>query len=370
MKILIDGRLYGLENAGLGRYVVNLVGEIGKLDRKNEYIILLRKKYYDTLKLPKNWQKVLADFRHYGFSEQIKLPSIIKKINPDLTHFPHFNVPLFYRGKYVVTIHDMLMHKSRGLESTTQTPLLYLVKRFGYRIVFDHAVKSARKILVPSFSVKQEIVDTYKILNSKVKVTYEGVDLKIRSEKGENRNYDYFVYTGNAYPHKNLKRLIDAVNLLNKNTVKEIKLLISSSRNVFTQRLEKLISSKKASKFIHLLGFVPDNELGDLYENSVAFVFPPISEGFGLPGLEAMASGTLLLASDIPVFREIYKGNAIYFDPYSPESIKIAMKKALKMDKNLRAEKILEGKHFVKRYSWAKMAKETLSLYESCNSLR
>ena len=85
MKILIDGRLYGLENAGLGRYLMGLIDELSILDRKNEYVILLRKKYYDGLNLPDNWKKILADFRHYSFAEQIKIPGLIKRENPDIT---------------------------------------------------------------------------------------------------------------------------------------------------------------------------------------------------------------------------------------------------------------------------------------------
>ena len=119
MKILIDGRLYGLENAGLGRYLINLIDWLGRLDAKNEYVLLLRKKYFEKLNIPHNWKKVLADFPHYSFAEQFKLPALISSEHPDIVHFPHFNVPIFYRGNYVVTIHDMLMHKSMGLAATT-----------------------------------------------------------------------------------------------------------------------------------------------------------------------------------------------------------------------------------------------------------
>ena len=180
----------------------------------------------------------------------------------------------------------------------------------------------------------------------------------------------YFIYAGNAYPHKNLRKLIESVVLLNKNSVRTVKLLIASSRGIFTQRLERIISELKADKFVKLLGFIPDEELFSLYKNSEAFIFPSFSEGFGLPGLEAMASGTLVLASDIPVFKEIYMDNAVYFNPTDMNSIKDAMEKVLNMDEGTRGDKIEKAKDFVKRYSWAKMAKETLNIYvESCNSI-
>ena len=371
MKILIDGRLYGLENAGLGRYLINLVKELGKLDAKNEYVLLLRKKYFDSLNLPDNWKKVLADFPHYSFSEQLKLPVLIMRQKPDLVHFPHFNAPIFYRGNYVVTIHDMLMHKSVGLAATTLPAPLYFIKRLGYRFVFDNAVRHSKKIIVPSQTVKKEVISTYKVAGNKIHVTYEGVDLKNISFTTNSAQNPYFVYAGNAYPHKNLKRLVEAIVLLNTNNVHTVNLLVASSRGIFTQRLEDIIRNQNAEKYVKLLGFISDDELFNLYKNSVGFVFPSLSEGFGLPGLEAMATGTLVLASDIPVFREIYKEHAAYFNPTDAESIKRTMENALKMGKNLRADRIEKAKNFVKRYSWTKMAEETLNLYaESCDSLR
>ena len=147
-------------------------------------------------------------------------------------------------------------------------------------------------------------------------------------------------------------------------------MLIASSRGIFTQRLERVIRDQKAQEYVKLLGFVPDKELFSLYKNAVGFTYPSVSEGFGLPGIEAMASGTLVLASDISVFKEIYKDNAIYFDPQDSLSIKKTMESVLKMDSGLRVGKIEKAKDFVKRYSWAKMAQETLRIYESCNSIR
>ncbi len=175
MKILIDARLYGLENAGLGRYAINLIEELQKLKDNNKYIVLLRKKYFNRLNFKNNnWSKVLADVKHYSLKEQIILPAIIRKIKPDLVHFLHFNVPVFYQGKYVVTIHDLLMHKQKGLEATTLTPSRYFLKRLGYKFVFAKAVKKALKIIVPSQAVKDEVCYYYSIDPDKVVVTYEG----------------------------------------------------------------------------------------------------------------------------------------------------------------------------------------------------
>lgn len=364
MKILIDGRFYGLENAGIGRYAINLISELCKIDSKNEYVLLLRKKYFDSLTLPRNWKKVLADIDHYSFEEQIKLPAIIKAQKPDLVHFLHFNVPVFYKDKYIVTIHDLLMHTQKGLTATTLPAPLYLVKRVGYRTVFDAAVRNSKLIIVPSKTIKSELQDFYNIEDKKIAVTYEGLDKKIEESKLK-IDKPYFLYTGNAYPHKNLDNLIKAVKLLNTKYNQSVNLAISSARNIFTQRLEKSIKKQNAEKYVKLLGFVPDEKLGYLYKNSVAFIFPSLSEGFGLPGLEAISSGTLLIASDIKVFNEIYGESALYFDPRNIESMASAMQKVLTMNKPERDKKIKSAQKFVKKYSWAKMARETLSIYKS-----
>lgn len=372
MKITIDARLYGLENAGLGRYVMKLIEYLSRLDKRDNYSVLLRKKYFDELKLPSNWTKVLADFRHYSFAEQVRLPKIIDKTNPDVVHFPHFNVPISYSGKFIVTIHDMLMHRMKGQDTTTLSLPAFLIKRLGYKYVYKKAVKDSLKIIVPSNFVKRELVDFYRVNPDKIVVTYEGVELPHMDGTGVLEKYGikekYFIYAGNAYPHKNLQRLVKAVVRLNENHNLHVNLLIASSRSIFSERLEKLISKMGADKEVKLLGFVPDTELFALYKNSVGFIFPSISEGFGLPGLEAMAAGTLGIVSDIPVFKEIYKENAKYFNPFDFSSMEKTFWEVLNMPSKTREEYIQNGKKFVTRYSWEKMARETLSVYKEALS--
>lgn len=173
MKILIDARLYGPKNTGNGRYTMNLIDELAKIDSKNIYYILVRKDNFNLIKLPENFHIVLADFNHYSFEEQFKLPFVILKYKPDIVHFPHFNVPLLYFGKYIVTIHDLIMHNFTGGEATTRKFPLYQIWRLGYYIAFAKAVYGSTKIIVPSNTVKKELVNYYKINEKKVEVTYE-----------------------------------------------------------------------------------------------------------------------------------------------------------------------------------------------------
>lgn len=174
MKVLLDARFYGLENTGIGRYTMNLLMEISKLDKTNNYVVLLRKKYFDSLRFPNNFKRVLVDTPHYSFKEQFGLASIINKENPDLVHFLHFNVPINYRGKFVVTIHDMTMHNQKTSSSNLLLPI-YFAKHYAYKQVFKHAVLKSQKVLVPSQYVKDQIISYFKIPNDKVIVTYEGI---------------------------------------------------------------------------------------------------------------------------------------------------------------------------------------------------
>jgi glycosyltransferase involved in cell wall biosynthesis len=185
----------------------------------------------------------------------------------------------------------------------------------------------------------------------------------MKANKKNNTNVNYFVYTGNAYPHKNLEILIDAICILNKKRPALLK--ISSSRGVFTKRLEDLIKKNNAEKYVELLGYVPDSEIGNLYKKSVAFVFPTLSEGFGLPPKEAIEAGAMAIVSDIPVLKEIYMDSVDYFNPYNANEIANAMEKVLNMSDKERKEKIKYAQKYLKKYSWSKMAEETLKIYES-----
>ena len=371
MKIAIDARLYGLENAGLGRYIMNLVQELTRIDRKNKYLILLRKNYYDTLTFPDNWKKIQADFRHYTLKEQLLLPLLLYRHWPDLVHFPHFNVPVLYLRRFVVTIHDLIMHKFEDEGTTTLPRRLHQIRRIGYKISFSFAVMRASKIIVPSNEVKNEVYKYYPTINvDKIVCTYEGVTDKYKANiapekivKKYGLHKPYLVYFGNAYPHKNLPFLIKGLKELNKKG-KKVYLLISTPRSVFAERLRKMIENNQMENCVNFPGFIPDEELSGILRDSLGFIYPSLLEGFGLQGLEALSSGTLVLASDIPVFREIYKNKVLYFDPQKTESLVYAIKKAVDMNQDERDVWIKQGKEFVKNYSWSKMAKETLGVYE------
>ncbi|MCJ7804276.1 glycosyltransferase family 4 protein [Patescibacteria group bacterium] len=371
MKIVIDARLYGLENAGIGRYLINLINQIEKIDKRNHYFLLLRKKYFEELNFKnKNWQKVLSDYPHYSFQEQLLLPLQLLKLKPDLVHFSHFNVPLFWWGKYVVTIHDLIKHESRGMKTTTHLSSVYWLKYVVYLFVVWLTVKKAAKIITPSKFWQEELAKRYALPKDKIIVTYEGVDesLKPQDKNSENKNIlakykikkPFVVYTGSLYPHKNVERLAEAVGRLNQN----LKLVIICVRNVFYERFLVKIKKMGLSKSVNLVGFVPDEEIAAIYQQAEVFVFPSLWEGFGLPGLEAMGLGLPVLAAKASCLPEIYGEAALYFNPHKTDDL-VKKIKRVREDKKLREELVRKGLEQVKKYSWEKTAKETLLVYNS-----
>ena len=210
--------------------------------------------------------------------------------------------------------------------------------------------------------------------------TYEGVDEKLhklkkmfkdssaRMTKFGLSNTKYFLYVGNAYPHKNIERLIDAFALITPE-FPEVKLLLVGKKNYFYDRLAEKVAKMQLEKQIVFAGGVSDEELHALYTHAQALVLPSLMEGFGLPGLEAMQIGCLVLASDIPVFKEIYEDAAVYFDPLAVESIHATIREVVQNRQKFQSF-IKKGEKQVTHFSWEKMAKETLKIYESCLSIR
>lgn len=368
MKIGIDCRLWGVKHAGIGRYTENLVLNLQRVDSKNEYVLFCRKVDFENIPAKKNFKKVTADIPHYSLKEQTSLYRIFNRENLDLLHVPHFNVPLLYRKKFIATIHDVLWHDIKGLRVTTQTPHIYLAKYLAYRAVIRSTVKRAAKIITPSNFVREDLIKRFALQPNKVVVTYEGAPDFRRNAKLQMTNdkllqkysirKPYLLYVGSLYPHKNVEIVVRAL----KETENLPHLVVICSRSVFWERFREFVKREKAEDFVNLVGYVPDEELVTLYEHSEAFIFPTLSEGFGLPGLEAMAAGCPVVCSDIPVLHEIYGNAALYFDPRSKDDIADKINIIL-ADHKLRSNLVKLGRSQSKKYSWRKMAEKTLVVY-------
>lgn len=370
MNIGIDARFFGLLGKGLGRYTQKLIEHLEMIDHENQYVVFLRKENFEQYQpYNKNFTKVLADYRWYSFSEQLLFPKLLKKYNFDLMHFPHFNVPLMYRRPFVLTIHDLILIHFPTLKGTLLNPFWYWVKYVAYKLNISSAISRAERIIAVSEFTKNDIIEEYPTACNKIDVTYEASDNLCRisniSPHLVLEKYGiikpYLLYVGNAYPHKNLEKLIDAFELVSL-TFPEMQLAFVGKEDFFYLRLKKYAAMKNIAG-VHFLGFVPDQDLDVLYRFTKAYVFPSLYEGFGLPPLEAMAKGAVVVSSEDACMQEIL-GNAAWFvDAKVAESFAAGIVNVLN-DKALQQNLIAKGYEQIKKYSWEKMARETMAIYK------
>ncbi len=365
MRIGIDARFVGPQGTGLGKYTEKLILNLAEIDKKNHYSIFLRKNNWDYLVLNKNFKKVLADIPWYSIKEQVKMPAIFNLENLDILHIPHFNAPFFYRKKFVVTIHDLIHHYFQETSATTRNEIVFGLKKIGYQFIIRNAIKKSKKIIVPSNFVKEDIIGHFNISPEKIVVTYEAAEEEYFKKNGkwQTANGKFLIYVGNAYPHKNLNRLLDAFKILTTDYgLRTTKLVLVCPRDTFQKRLDHEIQVRGLGTKVAILGYQAPNDLARLFSKASAYVFPSLSEGFGIPGLNAMASGLPVVCSNSPTLKEIYTDAALYFNPNDPKDIAVKIKNVLSNTK-VRSDLIEKGKEQAKKYSWRKMAQLTLKTY-------
>lgn len=363
----IDARLWN--QTGIGRYIRNLVIHLQEIDKKNTYVLFIISTDFDDVNSVVKggeFKIIKVNIPWHSIREQIEFPKLLNSFYLDLVHFPYFSVPIFYNKPFVVTIHDLIInHFPTGRATTLPLPL-YGLKRMGYNFILSQAVKKAKKIVVPSYSTKAELLDHYGVKESRIIVTPEGVDARVvrNKSKADVKKSPYFLYVGNAYPHKNLEKTLEAFDLFRlKNP--EYTFVFVGKPDYFYKRLQKFVTLTNISH-VEFTGYVSDRKLAELYSSAAATVVPSLMEGFGLTALEALFMGTPVIASKIPALEEVCGKAALYFDPNSVESITTVFEKCSQMSQEDRKSLIQEGLIQSKKFTWEKMAIDTLDVYNSC----
>jgi len=400
----IDARFYGPVGKGLGRYTQEIVDRVIKIDEENDYVIFLCRENYETFVVPRSGvKKVLVKARWYTLKEQIMLPFLIWREGIDLMHFTHFNVPILTPTRFIVTIHDLILTKFPTVRASTLSPWIYKLKNFFYKIVIWTAVKRARKIIAVSEFTKQDIIHKFKVRPERVVMIYEGVSgnfqfsylrqgfggqaifnfqladanvSEINNEKLESGrpnsqfpipNSQFLLYVGNAYPHKNLEGLIKIMPGL-REKFPDLKLVLVGKEDYFYKRVKDFARSLNLFKEgddnspVIFPGFVPDEDLKNLFASASAYVFASFYEGFGLPPLEAMSQGCPVASSKESCLPEVLGQAGLYFDPRSEDDM-IEKISQLLSDEKLRADLIRLGYEQAKKYSWDKAVRETVEVY-------
>lgn len=369
MKIGIDFRMGGSMSSGIGRYVFELLKAILKIDSENRYFIFYNKHHVAredlaALQEHENVELVETDIRHYSLAEQLVFPKILNKYDLDLVHFPNFNVPIRYKGKYVVTIHDMVHHRLGGAKKT------HLLHFKAYQYVIQKAAERSLKILTPSESSLEDIAHYFPHVKNKIQVIHEGVTLAPQTQEHVDKLREtfllrrpYFLFVGTLERKKNIVTLARGFDEFIEKYKLDMDLVFAGKpdSNAPDEKHKALdIGHKDRLVFT---GFVSDADLAALYQGAYAFVSASLNEGFGLPGVEAMQFALPLLVSNSPVFNEIYDQAAIYFDGTSPTDIAEKMK-LLAQDKQFYEQQRTNSLERSEFFSWDKAAQETLAVYK------
>ncbi len=368
MKIGVDCRLWS--QTGVGRYIRNLTINLSEIDNKNSYVLFVlksdKKEIEEKIK-NKNWKIVNAEYKWHSIKEQLFFPKVIKKEKLDLMHFPYFSVPIFYRRPYVVTIHDLIFHHYVSGASSTLPLWLLGFKVIAYRVVVANAVRVSKKIIAVSDFTKKDISETLKVNKSKIDVIYEAADDMKKSNKKEEKIKNYFLYVGNVFAHKNVGLLLESFKILSRKD-SSLRLVFVGSNDFLYKKLKDHVRKNFKEGSVHFLENVSDERLSELYKGATALVRTSLMEGFSLPPLEALENDCLVLASDIPVHREIFGDSIIYFDQFKTDDILSKMNYVLSLNLSDKEKLVKKGHDQAGKYSWEKTARETLTVYEGSTS--
>lgn len=355
--IVIDARII---NSSTGTYVAKLLHYLQKIDHTNKYTVLVPAKDVKYWRpTAKNFKVKVADYKNYSFGEQIGFKKLLDQLSPDLVHFCMPQQPVLYKGKSVTTMHDMTLLNTYNSDKNW---LIFHLKQLVGRWVFKRIAKTSEHIIAISNNTKREYQEFSGIPDDKISVIYEAGEVNIGKLKAVKLPFkDYVLYIGQQPDYKNIRRLGAAHQLLLEQ-FPDLGLVLVGRMNPDTEA-NKAYFEKKGYKNIHFTGFIPDEQRDWLLANTRAYVFASLMEGFGLPPLEAMASGSAVVSSNASCMPEILGDAAEYFDPLNINDMASAIKSVI-TDDNLRSELIRRGQLQVAKYSWEKMAKETLAIYE------
>jgi len=364
VRIGIDARK--LHDFGIGTYIRNLLRELAKMDHDTEYVILSRPEDGPAVHaLGENFRPVKETSGNYSLSEQIFIPQALKREQVDLFHAPHYVLPPLVRCPSVVTIHDCI-HLMFPQYLPNRWALAYA------RTSISLAAKRATRVLTVSESSKRDIQRFVDVPSGKIDVIYNSFDPRFGVEPNEETvdrvreryqlHTDFVLYAGNVKPHKNLERLIDAFQIVRKRGLDNLKLvLIGDDISKYTA-LRRAVHRHQLHNYVRFLGYLPEETLAVMYRLAGVFVFPSIYEGFGLPPLEAMASGTPVVTSNVSSLPEVAGDAAVLVDPYSASAIADGMYRVL-TDNQLKRTLRTRGPERASQFSWESSVRRVREIY-------
>ncbi|HSX42997.1 MAG TPA: glycosyltransferase family 1 protein [Candidatus Saccharimonadales bacterium] len=360
-KIVIDARESGTST---GRYVDNLIKYLHILAPKHSIILLARAERLKFLaELAPRFVVFETPFKEFTFEEQIGLFKQVNTCEADLVHFPMVQQPVFYRGAVVTTMQDLTTLR---FKNPTKNPFVFWTKLQVYKWVNKRAARKSVALITPTEFVRQDVAKYTHVSPDKITVTHEAADTipgpaePIPDLAGK----QFIMYLGRPTPHKNLDRLIRAFELLQRDRP-ELVLALAGKKDAMYELVEQKARTRNPElNNVYFTGFVSDAQLKWMYKNCRAYCFPSLSEGFGLPGLEAQQHGAPVVCSNATCLPEVYGDSVHYFDPLDIEDMAAKIGEVVD-DPILREDLIERGSKNAASYSWRHMAEQTLAVYEA-----
>lgn len=364
-RIGIDARK--AHDFGIGTYIRNLVQSLARVDTRNEYVLFVGPDSADTFKdLPDHFRTVLEPAPVYSARELIALSWRLWRQKVDLYHSTHYVLPAWVPCKAVVTIHDIIH-------------LLY-PEFLPSRLAFLYAQRMIRRgltrgdaIVAVSKSTKMDLMEYFDVTGEKIEVVYQGVTDAFRQRVSAERlretqqrlglGSDYVLFIGNPKPHKNLDNVVRAFARALTLADFDADLVCIGNRETGDFKIRQRAEQLGISARVRLLGHVADELLPAVYQGATLFLFPTLYEGFGLPVVEAMASGVPVITSNNSALKEIAENYAHLVDPLDVDEIAGAIAQCMN-DPAHRAALASLGSRRAEDFRWDRTAAQTLQIYE------
>ncbi|WP_449247049.1 glycosyltransferase family 4 protein [Desulfarculus baarsii] len=370
MRICLDIRALTPRPTGVGNYILGLLEGFKRVAPTQEICLLARLDNLTCLPGLPNGKLIRAAFAHESHPlgdawEHLFLPRRLKKDGVDLMHGPAMLAPFDGRGLAVVaTVHDLVPFTHP--ETVPPKYASYMRWHLG------RLARSRAWFIAPSQATADELQEILNVDPARVTVVAEAARAAFRviddRQALEAARYrlgldgPFVLYVGNIEPRKNLARLIPAFLRAADQVLPQCKLVITGQRAWLAQRLKSQLGAALDDKRLVFTGYVPDDELPLLMNLALAFAFPTLHEGFGLPALEALACGAPLLAGAVGAVPEVVGQAAVLVDPHSDEAIAQGLAR-LMQDESLRRQLAQAGPERAARFSWDQAARQTLDVY-------
>jgi len=360
--IVIDARV---RRSSTGRYADQLVEHLQDIDHENRYTVLVAPDDNWKMHSP-NFTALPSPFPQFSLNplNELRFAWQLYRLRPDLVHFTMTQQPLLYFGNIVTMTHDLTMLFITHRRETN--PVVFWFRRRLYPMLLWWAHRKSKRILVPAKTIAKEIAEYQPFTKDKLVVIYENIGVlpKVKAKRPEIvPDEPYIMYQGTGFPHKNLPRLIEAFDIVHDKNPK-LKLVMVGKLEKHYLDVQRGAQNHRSAKNIIFTGFLPDNESRWTFEHATLYVLPSLMEGFSMTALEAMAYGAPVVSSNASVMPEIYGDAPLYCDPNDSKDMANKIM-AMLGSASLRKKHVEAGYKNLRRFSWEKLAKETLAVYKS-----